>query len=51
MLNHVRKLMPVVLEETLHRHRRRIAQRANGLAADATGDAIEQIQIKRFACC
>ena len=28
MLNHISKLMPIVLKETLHRHGRRIAQRA-----------------------
>ena len=47
MLDHVLKLMPEVLQETLHRPRGRIAQRANGVALDAVGDIEQQVRDHR----
>jgi hypothetical protein len=45
VLDQVLEFVSVVLEEALHRHRRGIAQGADGAPADPPGDAVEQIQI------
>src|SRR5208283_4352668 len=45
VFDHVLKLVPVVLEEALHRPRGRIAQRADRVALDAIGDIHQQPQI------
>src|ERR1700716_580104 len=45
VLDHVLKLMPEVLQETLHRPRGGIAQRADGVALDAIGDVQQQPEI------
>src|SRR5580692_7658649 len=45
VIDHVFKFVLEVLEEALHRPRRRIAQGADGMALDAIGDIQQQPQI------
>ena len=45
VIDHVFELVPVVLEEALHRPGRRIAERADGVAFDAVGDVEQQVQL------
>ena len=45
VLDHVFELVPEMLEETLHRPRGRIAERADRVALDAVRDIEQQSQI------
>src|SRR5450759_2011822 len=45
MVNHVFKLVTVVLQKTLHGPRCRIAQRTDRVAFDAIGDIQEEVQL------
>ena len=45
VLDHVLKFVPEMLQETLHRPRRRIAQRADRVPLDAIGHIEQQAQI------
>src|SRR3984957_13146691 len=45
VVNHVFKFVPIVLHEALHRPRRCIPQRADGMAFDAVGDIDEEIEV------
>ena len=45
VLDVVRELVAEVLEHALHRHRRGIAERADGAALDVVGHRVEQRQV------
>src|SRR5580658_2688527 len=45
VVNHVFEFVPVVLQEALHRPRRGIPERADGMALNAIGDIDEKIQV------
>src|SRR5690606_4992314 len=45
VLDVVLELVPEMLHETLHGPRRRIAQRADGVALDVVGDADQQVHV------
>src|SRR5512135_852054 len=41
----VLELAAKMFEKALHRHRRGVAQRADGMAADVSGHAVEQVHV------
>src|SRR5579862_2169914 len=45
VIDHVFELVPVMLEEALHRPGRGVAERADGVSLDAVGDIQEQSQL------
>ena len=49
MLDVIFKLFAEVLHESAYRHRRRIAQGANGAALYVVGHRVEQVQVARAA--
>src|SRR6185312_16969718 len=45
VIHHVLELVPEMLEEALHRPRRRVPERADGVALDAVGDIDEEREL------